>query len=261
MVSLNKALLGPYFLGGEPEKVPIFYLKNGNPGTLEWESWTLEWESWTLLNRPFWGVGKLPYISRIHTAYIIYIGLLGQWLNFKLFGITYLVGKIKFKLFFQGPLAKWVGFRASILGTWNVWWLKSNYSMVIPMLFPWCRCYFLFITLLEVWLQWLHKSFHTPLTIVKFILNALRDDPPSQDAEQTTSNHHDHDHPMKSWYILWRLHTHRSFWSIILIPICWLIFPGTFFGKYTIVPMDPVWYTSWKSKGTPPPPKPPIHRK
>ena len=26
--------------------------------------------------------------------------LLGQWLNFKLFGITYLVGKIKFKLFF-----------------------------------------------------------------------------------------------------------------------------------------------------------------
>ena len=32
--------------------------------------------------------------------------LLSQWLNFKLFGITYLVGKIKFKLFFQGPLAE-----------------------------------------------------------------------------------------------------------------------------------------------------------
>ena len=32
--------------------------------------------------------------------------LLGQWLNFKLLGITYLVGKIKFKLFFQGPLAE-----------------------------------------------------------------------------------------------------------------------------------------------------------
>ena len=32
--------------------------------------------------------------------------LLGQWLNFKLFGITYLVGKMKFKLLFQGPLAK-----------------------------------------------------------------------------------------------------------------------------------------------------------
>ncbi len=28
------------------------------------------------------------------------INLLGQWLNFKLFGLTYLVGKIKFKLFF-----------------------------------------------------------------------------------------------------------------------------------------------------------------
>ena len=33
--------------------------------------------------------------------------LLGQWLNFKLFGITYLVGKIKFKLFFRVPFAKW----------------------------------------------------------------------------------------------------------------------------------------------------------
>ena len=38
------------------------------------------------------------------------MGLLGQWLNFKLFGITYLVGTIKFKFFFQGPLAEWVGF-------------------------------------------------------------------------------------------------------------------------------------------------------
>ena len=33
--------------------------------------------------------------------------LLGQWLNFKFFGITYSVGKTKFKLLFQGPLAKW----------------------------------------------------------------------------------------------------------------------------------------------------------
>ena len=30
------------------------------------------------------------------------LNLLGQWLNFKLLGITYLVGKIKFKLLFQG---------------------------------------------------------------------------------------------------------------------------------------------------------------
>ena len=30
--------------------------------------------------------------------------LLGQWLNFKLFGITYLVGKIKIKLLFQGSI-------------------------------------------------------------------------------------------------------------------------------------------------------------
>ncbi len=33
--------------------------------------------------------------------------LLGQWLNFKLFGIAYLVGKIKFKLFFSGSIG-WV---------------------------------------------------------------------------------------------------------------------------------------------------------
>ena len=33
--------------------------------------------------------------------------ILGQWLNgFKLLGITYLVGKIKFIFLFQGPLAK-----------------------------------------------------------------------------------------------------------------------------------------------------------
>ena len=30
--------------------------------------------------------------------------LLGQWLNFELFVITYLVGKIKFKLLFQGSI-------------------------------------------------------------------------------------------------------------------------------------------------------------
>ena len=32
---------------------------------------------------------------------------LSQWLNFKLSGITCLVGKIKFKLLSQGPLAEW----------------------------------------------------------------------------------------------------------------------------------------------------------
>ena len=34
----------------------------------------------------------------------LYTHLLGQWLNFRLFGITYLVGKIKFKLFFSGSI-------------------------------------------------------------------------------------------------------------------------------------------------------------
>ncbi len=50
------------------------------------------------------------------------LNLLGQWLNFKLFGITYLVGKVKFKLFFQGPLAEWVKLTASnssfVVGRW-----------------------------------------------------------------------------------------------------------------------------------------------
>ncbi len=36
--------------------------------------------------------------------------------NFKLLGITYLVGKIKFKLLFQGPLAKW----EKVRGIWKI---------------------------------------------------------------------------------------------------------------------------------------------
>ncbi len=36
-----------------------------------------------------------------NVIYISTSSLLGQWLNFKLFGITYLVGKIKFQLFFR----------------------------------------------------------------------------------------------------------------------------------------------------------------
>ena len=35
---------------------------------------------------------------------IYFVFSLSQWLNFKLFGITYLVGKIKFKLFFSGSI-------------------------------------------------------------------------------------------------------------------------------------------------------------
>ena len=45
------------------------------------------------------------------------IFLLGQWLNFRLFGITYLVGKIKFKLFFFRVhwLSEFFNYR------WNRW--------------------------------------------------------------------------------------------------------------------------------------------
>ena len=43
---------------------------------------------------------KLRIVENVHNS------LLGQWLNSKLFGIAYLVGKIEFKLVFQGPWAK-----------------------------------------------------------------------------------------------------------------------------------------------------------
>ena len=45
-------------------------------------------------------------VKPLGNPYLTLIFLLGQWLNFKLFGITCLVGKKKFKLFFQGPLAE-----------------------------------------------------------------------------------------------------------------------------------------------------------
>ena len=51
-------------------------------------------------------------------GYILYacLDLLGQWLNFKLFGITYLVGKIKFELFISGSIG-WVS--GSVLCIWR----------------------------------------------------------------------------------------------------------------------------------------------
>ena len=51
---------------------------------------------------------ELPLKSIYIYIYIHTVYLLGQWLNCKLFGITYLEGKIRFKLILQGPLAKWV---------------------------------------------------------------------------------------------------------------------------------------------------------
>ena len=52
---------------------------------------------------------------------------LSQWLNFKLFGITYLVGKIKFKLFFSGSIG-WVrqnGFRSTSKDQLNLGYLSG----------------------------------------------------------------------------------------------------------------------------------------
>ena len=49
---------------------------------------------------------------------------LSQWLNFKLFGITYLVGKIKFKLFFSGSTG-WVRYNhvSSMYGRFTYTWI------------------------------------------------------------------------------------------------------------------------------------------
>ncbi len=56
------------------------------------------WESWPVKgDERSWRI-----IPGLVSSYLV-----GQWLNFKLFGITYLVGKIKFKLFFPGSIG-WV---------------------------------------------------------------------------------------------------------------------------------------------------------
>ena len=75
--------------------------------------------------------------------------LLGQWLNFKLFGITYLVGKKKFKLFFSGSIG-WVRNNVILKSSylWEMinchnyffqlgWWLlTTDRSWKSPCLFP-----------------------------------------------------------------------------------------------------------------------------
>ena len=43
-----------------------------------------------------------PLSNKINDELHFIVILLGQWLNFNFFEITYLVGKIKFKLFFSG---------------------------------------------------------------------------------------------------------------------------------------------------------------
>ena len=73
--------------------------------------------------RPSWD--PILQVTTIQLQFLVpdlnypYQGLLGQWLNFKLFGITYLVLKIsRSNFFFQGPLAEWEGvkqFRGMII--------------------------------------------------------------------------------------------------------------------------------------------------
>ena len=65
------------------------------------------WQAWLLGRCFFWSKGRGV------TAFFLCGKSVESWvLNVLslLFGITYIVGKIKFKLLFQGPLAKWVCF-------------------------------------------------------------------------------------------------------------------------------------------------------
>ncbi len=72
--------------------------------------------------------------------------IVGQWLTgFKLLGIPYLVGKIKFKLLFQGPLAKWVHIPPKTNGclpkmmAWKRWLLLNMAIWGIYVKFLGCR--------------------------------------------------------------------------------------------------------------------------
>ena len=68
------------------------------PGALFWAFWVMIGVVTTLIFTS-WKVkaGMRPIKKLINFS-------LSQWLNFQLFGITYLVGKIKFKLFFSGSI-------------------------------------------------------------------------------------------------------------------------------------------------------------
>ena len=57
--------------------------------------------SWLHRRDPFFRGSLWVHVVALHYR-------LSQWLTFKLLGITCLVGKIKFKLLFHGPLAEWV---------------------------------------------------------------------------------------------------------------------------------------------------------
>ena len=57
-----------------------------------------------------WAKSKLVWIKQKHQ---IWVSLLGQWLNFKLFGITYLVGKISRSNFFPDRVGR-VKFRCAL---------------------------------------------------------------------------------------------------------------------------------------------------
>ena len=54
-----------------------------------------------------------------------YAALLGQWLTFSTFGDS-IFRKIKFKLLFQGPLAKWEAINFNMVGTYIECYFQSQ---------------------------------------------------------------------------------------------------------------------------------------
>ena len=79
------------------------------------DTWTATWRYRDFDSKPVRIVGKILLLKRnwmlgfsykLLSFFLVNPCLLSQWQTFKLFGITYLVGKIKFKLLFHGPLAE-----------------------------------------------------------------------------------------------------------------------------------------------------------
>ena len=103
--------------------------------------------------------------SRVTVNILTIVNSLSQWLNFKLFGITYLVGKIKFKLFFSGSIG-WVSERmnlamseieSQISLSYIVVFLKLKYIYIIFGTSPLPTCGFL------AWicfLRWFFTFYH-----------------------------------------------------------------------------------------------------
>ena len=97
-----------WFINASGWKLPVFYLLPGHHFFFSESSWVFQ-DGECLATGRSWpcrlvGRGE-KWLRRLFFSPMgCNIYLLGQWLNFKLFRITYLVGEIKLKLLFQGSI-------------------------------------------------------------------------------------------------------------------------------------------------------------